>query len=336
MFSNVRAVAVVLIAACGACAGTDVQAQTNCSAGYHSALEKLLTARGGDLNAAMAMMRASDPALPGRWIYAQALFNAKGSRPPVDDRVCVDKARVAGRVRCTRYEPRPIDALPSELVINTQPNADELRVLKALNDTVVGRGLAPEVGNNGRYTWVTQRATSDLKTYISQPEHPALCSGGREVAEFYGNALRPLQKRAEDVGEMVKKARALALTRVSEASGGSGDVPADAPLIDLVALSLKATLSAEQVAEVANEKTAIAALQRAKSGLIAAQVDAAKEVAAPEAAGKVVAAGRAVRILEAAAYAELMAERYRKFGMAVLSLPRDIQAAHAQACTCGN
>jgi hypothetical protein len=195
------------------------QAGTTCSAAYHAALGELYGKRGDDLGRAVAALRAPDAVLPGRWLYSQALFpGTKKNRPVVVERPCAERAKVAGRMRCLRYEDGPAPEVPAELTITPNPNAEELRVLKALNDLVEARGGVPEVGGNGRYSWLAQRAASDLKLYISQPMHPALCSGGTDFAEFYANTLKPLQKRIDDVGEISKKARALAVARVTEAA----------------------------------------------------------------------------------------------------------------------
>ncbi len=331
----------------------------SCSAAYHAALNDIRVARGEDLTGAVAALRAADPALPGQWIYARALFgkSVRPSRPIEAERVCAEKIKIAGRLRCTKFVEPGVPAepeLPTELDISPPPSSDELRVLKAVADLVTGRGAVPDVGNNGRYSWLSQRATSDLRLYISQPPHAALCSGAREIVEFYGNALKPLQKRQDDVGELVKRARSLAAARVVAVLTMPSDtaaVPAAAPeaialppdLGDIAKLSLvamtgeavRAVLPVADVAAILDEKTGISALRRAKTMLIVAQVEAGKTENAPR-AEKVLAVGRAVRIIEAAAYTEIYADRYRKFGASVLTLPRELQSAHARTCTCGN
>jgi hypothetical protein len=217
-----------------------------------------------------------------------------------------------------------------------------MRVLKALNDLVEARGGVPEVGSNGRHAWLAQRVTTDLKAYISQPLHPALCSGGAAFAEFYVGTLKPLNKRISDVTELAAKARQLAVARVREAQatapvegGAAATTPrvADAPLGVLVGDAVRAALPAAALDGIVGESTAMAALRRSKTALVAAQAeaDAGNDQAARE---RVLAAGRAVRMLEAAAYGEVYVERYAKFTASVLDLPVEIQKAGAAACTC--
>ncbi len=241
--------------------------------------------------------------------------------------------------------------VPAELTIAPAPSAEELRVLKALNDLVEARGGVPEIGGNGRFSWLAQRAASDLRLYISQPAHPALCAGGADFAEFYANTLKPLQKRIEDVGELSKKARALAVARVAETretdpatvSPSDKETPnpvtaspiaADAPLTTLVTDVIRRAVPAAALAEVAAETTALAALRRAKTALIAAQVEA-QSGEDQKARDRVLASGRAVRMLEAAAYGDVYVERYKKFTADVMGTPQAIKAVHIQTCTCG-
>ena len=315
----------------------------SCATAYFTALGDLRTAKGDDLANAVSNLRASDAALPGRWLYAQTLFPKPGAKRVAEpERPCLEKVRAAGRTRCVRYDEAVPTPMPTELMIGPAPNAEELRTLKALNDLVEGRGAVPEVGNNGRYTWLAQRATGDLKTYISQPSHPALCAGGNEVAEFYGSTLRQLQKRIDEVADLAKKARTLALARVSEAltaANGSAPPPAapapTASLNELIALTVKAAAPQATTVELEAERTTLGALQRAKPLLIEAQV-AAQKGDDPAVRDRILAAGRAVRMLEAAAYGEIYVARYRKFAGAVLSLPQEIQQAHKRTCTCAN
>jgi hypothetical protein len=359
------AAAVVLVAGLSMVSVAHAQNTSNntsssCSAAYHGALTALHTAQGDALGGAVGAMRASDPVLPGRWIYAQALF-AKGlpkTKLLEETRPCLEKVKVAGRLRCARYDDAAEPPLPSELVITASPNAEELRVLKAVADLVEGRGAVPDVGPNGKYQWVAQRAAGDLKLYMSQPAHPALCSGGKDFAAFYGDVLKTLQKRMSDVGELGKKARALAVNRMAgmavpdakvAAAGTSADSAppaAAAPAADnaskslvmLVADAVRPILSADELASVSAEKSALAALQRAKPMLIAAQAAAGKvddSQARERTQASVQAAGRAVRQLEAVAYTDIYAQRYQAFATTVLTMPQAIQDTHKRTCTCG-
>ena len=343
-----RAMATGAIAAL-ASLGTSAQAQISggsCSSAYHAALSELNTTKGASVANAVTAMRAADAMLPGRWIYSQALLGkpAKKQRAPEDLRPCLEPFKFAGRIRCRKFGEAPPQAdpqQPTELDIAPPPSPAELRVLKAVADLVDARGGVPDIGNNGRYRWLAERATSDIKTYIAQPPHEAICSGANEVTEFYAAQLKPLQKRAADVGELVVKARALAAERYVGLMADIGRQSAAAEpgasnaisLVQLTADAVRPVLDEGDVAAVLGETTALAALQRAKPALIKAQVAAAGGDALVR--DHVLAAGRVVRMIEAAAYAEIYAQRYAAFNSAVITMPQEIQVAHKRVCTCG-
>jgi hypothetical protein len=349
-----RAAFIMIASVLGVSAPPAVAQQgASCSAAFHAAMGDLLAKQGESLGGAVAAMRAPDATLPGSWLYAQSLFPAKKNKPAVVERPCAERVKVAGRMRCIRYEDGASPDVPSELTVTPLPSTEELRIIKLLGDLVEGRGGVPEVGNNGRYYWMSQRAASDLKTYMSQPIHPALCSGGKDFAEFYAQTLGPLQKRIGDVTDMAKKARALAVARVKEAvateaapeAATTGQetakpglvaslIAADAPLITLVAEAAGSVVPASVKAEIAAEATPLAALRRTKPALIAVQV-AAQDGDDQKRRERVLAAGRAVRMLEAAAYSDIYVERYKRFSADVLGMPQGIKTAHTKACTCG-
>jgi hypothetical protein len=354
----IRALATLLIAtAVAPTVHAQQPALSACATAYHASLEVLRAKRGDSLAQAVTVLKAPDVSLPGRWLYAQSLFpNTKKTRPIEVERTCLERTKVAGRLRCTKYDEPAAPQIPAELTISPAPNAEEMRIFRAFNDLVEGRGGVPEVGNNGRYFWLAQRAASDLKLYISQPAHPALCAGGKDFAEFYANSMKSLQKRIDEVTDLSKKARALAFARVADASIQSSTPstapgtapntgsdakpetpaparPADAPLVVLIADAVRPVLPASAVADVAAETTPLAALRRAKAALVAAQVEAqAAEDAKPR--DRILGSARAIRMLEAAAYGEIYVERYKKFTADVISFPQQIIATHAAACTC--
>ena len=143
------------------------------------------------------------------------------------------------------------------------------------------------------------------------------------------------------MGELVVKARALAaesyvglMAEIGRSSalaepGASNSIS----LVQLTADAVRPVLAEADVAAVLDETTALAALQRAKPALIKAQV--ATAGAETLVRDRVLAAGRVVRMIEAAAYAEIYAQRYAAFNSAVITMPQEIQAARKRVCVCG-
>ena len=101
-------------------------APSTCAVAYHAGLDELRTQRGDNLSQAVTVLKAADAALPGRWLYAQSLFpNAKKPRVVEPERVCAEQIRISGRMRCTRYEPVAVAALPGELTISPAPTSND-------------------------------------------------------------------------------------------------------------------------------------------------------------------------------------------------------------------
>jgi hypothetical protein len=166
-------------------------------------------------------LRRPDSDLPGRWLLAHALF-AKAERGARRERVCVATRRVEGREVCSRFETREVRRA-SDVTTRTPPSADDLRLMRAVNDVVELKGVMPEVGPNGRQVAIVARAANEVRSYITQPEHPFLCSGVPDVVGFYAAQVAPLKKRHDDVQALAMQLREAAVARtraiaVAEAS----------------------------------------------------------------------------------------------------------------------
>jgi hypothetical protein len=124
----------------------------------------------------------------------------------------------------------------------------------------------PERGKNGWPTWVTQRVWGELKAYVDQPAHPALCSGAVEALDFYAGRLAGFRTHMRAVAGLHAKARELVRARVAaavatvnspETSGSSSPVPpVDAAVISYPQLIIEAAavlVPVEQLATIAAE-----------------------------------------------------------------------------------
>lgn len=184
-----------------------------CADAYYSALEPLRTGRGAVLANLLRAMRATDSDLPGKW-QVPAPPIGKPKPPPKPERVCVETKELPGKApRCVRYETRQ-SVVPPDVVARIAPSADEARILRALEDFVQARGALPDVSVNGRQTYLVQRIAQDVHSYATQPRHPNICAGSREVLEFYGSQLTPIKRRLDDLQAVAKQAVPLAAQRV--------------------------------------------------------------------------------------------------------------------------
>lgn len=327
-----------------------------CSVPYHAALQGLLAVNPRPLATALAI-RKPLPQLSGRWVFhlsgeRRRERDASGRRVE-GNQVCAEETQRAGRSRCLRWEPLTPQRVST--VPTPPPSREEAKLLTFIAEFVANKGAPPEFLGNGRYTVLTERVGSDLESYLTQPQHPALCAGGTEFAEFLIDKLGIFLKRAADVRDMQGKARVLAGMRlaalraalkpppVAVAAGPvAGDAvaaPQEAPkppdvkpqAID-VASAIRETAQLVLVASaadaIAGEPSPDAALSR-----FAAALNSDTESTATDTARAL--ARATLRVAEASHYVDLLAARYVELEQALKGNLEGVRKAHAEACTCG-
>lgn len=187
-----------------------------CAAAYHQALEPTRRERAPGLGDLVRKLRTAEADLPGRWLFANQLFQKKPARPTRPERICIETREIRGVDRCVRYDIKPPPPPPPEIATKAQPGAEDVRLLKAVADLVEGRGAIPDVSANGRQTFLVQRLSQDLRNYVTQPATPVLCAGAPELLEFYGSQSLPLKKRLEDIQAVAKKLKETAAARTRD------------------------------------------------------------------------------------------------------------------------
>jgi hypothetical protein len=187
-----------------------------CSAVYHEALDSVRTGRSPVLLNLHKALRTPNPDLPGRWLFAAQVFG-KPKPAPKPERVCAEmKDLKGGKQKCVRFEMKQPEAPPPEIVIKGQPSADDLRLLRLTHDFVMAKGALPDVGNNGKYNFLVQRIAQDVRLYVGQSPHPALCAGSGELTSFYSDQLGPVKRRMDDITLAAKQLKEAAARRTRE------------------------------------------------------------------------------------------------------------------------
>lgn len=372
------ALTAVLLASC---AIPSIASAQTCAADYRRALDVVRDKRAEPLAAVVRNMRAADQQLSGKWLFSAVLFDP--SRKPKTERSCAETTELrGGRTKCVRYETRttpPAD----EPAISSSNSADELKDLKALAQFVEGRGAVPELGTNGRYGFLFQRVAQDLRIYLAQDPHPALCAGGADLTDFYDSQLGPLKRRVVETADLAKRTRAASIARVkaihkaeaaayekavaaakaeaaaaqTAASANAGGPPAAAAppapaatvlpvaptpaptdydgksLVGLIEAALRPLATTEQLTTIAPATSPMQALAAARTIALASQQPTAAKSVDPTVRD---AAGHALRMLEAATYADLIRARYVDVEAALFTPNTDIRTAHKATCTCAN
>lgn len=210
-------------------------------------------------------------------------------------------------------------------------------------------GAVPELGPNGRFGFLFQRLAQDLRAYLTQEPHPALCAGGTDLTEFYDAQFAPLRRRQSETADLAKRTRAAAIARVraiatAEAAVGEKAASTAAPpampadiegksLVNLIAAAVRPLASDDEGRSIAAAASPLQALATARASVLASQTATPPSSVDPAVRD---AAGHALRILEAAIYADLVRARYVEVEAALFTANADIRAAHKATCTCAD
>lgn len=368
-----RAIAAICVLASATIAPAWAQ---SCAATYRKALDEVRDKRSEPIATAVRTARAADPDMSGSWLFSATLFDPK--RKPRTESYCAETSETrSGRSRCVRYAKRTVTPA-GEPAITSASTTEETRDLKALAPFVELKGAVPELGANGRFGFLFQRVAQDLRTYLAQDPHPALCAGGGDLTEFYDGQITPLKRRQAEVGDLAKRTRAAAQARLmalhkaetaayekmTAAAKAAASQPASASLappantatppapvspeppiaapasyaakslVDLVAAAVRPLAPAELVKPIAAETSTHKALARARDVFLARQANGG--TAPPVDPAVLDASGHALRMIEAAAYANLQREQYRSIETSLFAAIADIRQAHKAACTCAD
>ncbi len=106
------------------------------------------------------------------------------------------------------------------------------------------------------------------------------------------------------------------------------------PLVDLVAAAIRPMATPEQLKAIAAETSAVKALALARTAFLTRQANGGP--AAPVDPAVLEASGQALRMVEAASYAEIQRTRYRDVEASLFTAIGDIRQAHKTTCTCAD
>lgn len=191
----------------GAALGGSARADT-CSEAYAKALGDIAKAHDGTLGQAASSLRQPVEGMPGRWIVGSpGEARGKGGERP-----CLETAVSRGRERCVRYGV----PLPREVEAKARPSTEEQRIVAQLGEIVLGRGAPAEFQANGRSTAVVTRVAGEVRNYLGQGTRATLCTGGREVTQFYAGHTAPIGRRLDEVKQLAEAARKLAAARIQD------------------------------------------------------------------------------------------------------------------------
>lgn len=287
-------------------------AREACAGAFHNALTTIRSERAPSLSGLPQRLSTIDASWPGRWLFAGG--------------IAIPAKRNNAAVKPTIAQSAP--AATTE----TDPTDDERRVAGFLGEFVEARGALPEFGPNGKWTWLLTKASSELRGYMGQTLHPALCTGAPEMMDFYNTEFSRLKRRSDDAQEMAASAREILAYRHKtwQATIATTDTvkPTPQPMLTMIKAVADWILNSSGADAVAVEANILAALAQTKASL-----------PGEGASGKSTpyqyrAALALLRALELAVYAELVVERYQPLNVGLFATTGDIRTAHNRSCTC--
>jgi len=312
---------------------------SNCAQAFHAELTKLMETKGARMGDALKAARARDRSRPGSWMFKPSMSGGSG-RNCVSRKRYWDSRRGRYRSRCTRYEDE--ESAGTESGTPTK----EVRAVNRLANTFVrSRGIDPEMSTRRNYGWVSQKAATDLRGYLKQDPHPAICTGAIQFVDYFDGRLGDFFKRGDSFSKSAQTARTVAAEQVAAArktidtdpSGhpawgatpigfakAKGDPNSSLQILVVDVASL--TSDSELVAEVKNSGDAYGALKTMNSWM---KQDG-KEVSDDSRK----AMRRALAAIEAADYLQVVAGHYDELRDTLKGSIVAVRDAHGRHCRC--
>ena len=208
-----------------------VWAVSNCAQAFHAELAKLMETKGSRMGDALKAARTRDRRRPGSWMFRPESASSK--------RTCVkrsrywDRRRGRYRSRCVEYE----SASDGEPETGT-PKKQVRAVHRLANTFVRSRAIDPEMSTRKNFGWVSQKVATDLRGYLKQDPHPAICTGAVQFVDYFDGRLGEFFERGDKFDKSAKTARSIAVERVAAARKAVSKDPSGHPAWGAMPISL--------------------------------------------------------------------------------------------------
>jgi hypothetical protein len=331
---------------------------TDCATAYHRALGGIYAAREPVFAGIVKSASLADEALPGTWVFPPrkaANVDARPKRtvlspPRRECRWFVETVDFSSRKStrlCKKWEVIEVWAAPAGPTI---PEVDEERaaaVVKAATAVVESRAAVSAFAKPGRLNWISNRILADLKAYMRQEPHPALCNGIDIMTAYMVDNSTTLRKELTASAATLREARQIASMRLEVLRmvlGKDPEEPAETASLSLITPAHAAPQDDSDgrrlVAEAARlllrdaERPGIAAAGSAMASLRQLAVRLGVPTEPARSAGQATYLADALTAIEAAVYLEASEVRYRAVGEAIFGSISAIEKAHGETCSC--
>ena len=277
---------------------------------------------------------------PGRWLFSPPVTRS-AKRKCRRWRRYWDPRRGRYRHRCTSYRRVAATSAPGVKI-----SKEERALYRFAARFVRSRARDPKLASDQHFGWISQKVATDLRGYLKQDKHPAICTGTISFVSYYDERMEDLGKRADVFAGHLATARKLALEKIAAIRNEIKAEPGGHP-----------GWGAEPLSVLAPDETRT--LQELVADLVdltgdRASVDDIKQAPSPFAALKIAHKAisqegfkslsrktrRTIRhvlsLIEAADYIGSVGHHYAELDQSIIGSLDALKSAHSQHCTCAN
>lgn len=309
----------------------------DCAADFFNGITAIRDRNSKAISTALKAARTRDKTRPGRWLFQP------GVSKTVKRRVCARWVKnwkpFQGKYErtCTRYK-------TVRRTISTRSNLpkSEAAIYRFATRFVSSRAIDRQLSVKQNEGWVSQRVATDLRGYLKQEKHPAICTGTPQMMDYFSTKMDAVRKRGKKISDRAEEALALAVEKTRAAHELAKPNPDAADTGAETLTSENATTSAglddltRQIAALTNDTELVAAVQETDTVFNALKVlqKSLKGAVKDLDASVKKAIRRALSAIEAADYLSVVSGHYKALDETILGSMSSIQKAHETSCVC--
>lgn len=317
---------------------TVVWPASDCAANFYKEISAIRDRNHDAMSTALKSGRSRDKTRPGRWLFRPGIAKS------VRRRVCAQWRQVWKPFQ-GRYERTCIRRKTVTRTIRSSGNLpkSEAAVYRFATQFVSSRAIDRRLSVKQNEGWVSQRVATDLRGFLKQEKHPAICTGAPQMMDYFSTKLDAVRKRGSQISERAEEAAILAKAKFAEARSAIAsdpsrtelpaavdakpdEAPSPSSLSEMVR-ALVADIGDESlISKVADTETVFDALKGVSGSLKAAT----KPLGKPAKS----AIRNALSAIEAADYLSIVAGHYAEIDTTILGSLEQVRRAHKKECVC--
>lgn len=312
----------------------------DCASGFYAELVSIRDRNAEAMGAALKAARSRSAGRPGSWLFAPPAYRSGRKR------VCVRwSRRWSSRYKRYRSVCRRYRTVRRAAPTVAGVTADQRAIYRFASPYIRSRAVDRQLSRQQHHGWVSHRVAADLKGYLQQEKHPAICTGAIEFVDYFSERMQEVRERGgqfsaklAQVGTLVPGLVADAREAVKADPGGHpgwGIAPlhlqgsgAERSPIDLIADLAALAGDAAPLEEIRQADDVFAALKIMKSF----ERDGGLKPLSKTTRASV---RHALSLIEAGDYIGTVHGHYAAIEQSIVGSLTAVRKAHSEHCTCG-